>query len=283
MKFKIHITEDFKPFLLIVLAYAIGIGFPYLFQYIFKFRVPFSFWISEQDLLVNYDISSKLFMDVVFTSPFFAVCSYFGFRMMLKRMSEERFSKRFKDISLSLFLVFLTIFCMGHVIHVVANHLNGKVSNLGLEETNLFYAVYFWDEYIGHTTIGVGFYGIFLLMSLLNIVFLIDDKKKYKEEQINVNRNDKYWALFVGAIGGLIQAQAFLEGQCNFIFLIVNPASLLSFYLISLKYKFDFKKSSFIWGLIAITISYSIFTFIWVGFTGIKPYYPFFYQGSELS
>ena len=189
---------------------------------------------------------------------------------MLNRMPQESFSKRFKDISLSLYLVFLTIFCMGHVIHVVANHLNGKVSNLGLEETTLFYAVYFWDEYVGHTTIAVGFYAVFIMMSVLNILFLIDDKKNYKEEQIVVNRNDKYWALFIGAIGGLIQAQAFLEGQCNFIFLIVNPAALLSFYLISFKYKFDYKKSPFILGLIAITISYSIFTFIWVGFTVMR-------------
>jgi len=283
MKFKIKITRDFLPFFLIVMAYAIGIGFPYLFQYVFKFRVPFSFWISEQDLLVDYDISSKLFMDVVFTSPFFAICSYFGIRMVLNRMPEENFSKRFKNISLSLYLIFVTIFCMGHVIHVVANHINGKVSNLGLEETTLFYAIYFWDEFVGHTTIGVGFYSIFLLMSFLNILFLIDDEKKPPENQTNIFWGDKYWALFIGAIGGLIQAEAFLEGQCNFIFLIVNPVALLSFYLISLKYKFDYKKSPFIWGLIGITISYSIFTFIWVGFTGIKPYYPFFYQGSELS
>ena len=175
------------------------------------------------------------------------------------------------------------IFNYGNITHITMNRLNSQVPT-ALETEAFYYSIYFLDEIIGHLFITLGF---FVILTEICYIHTLSLKKRVGSDSFSNffmrSRIEGHITVIFGILGGIITAFSYLEGQCAFVFLLLNPiCSVLLFYFNEKRANVKFKKNLILVMFLLMTVTFTITVIIWGLFTGFKPVYPFFYQNSEL-
>ncbi|TFG11242.1 MAG: hypothetical protein EU535_07470 [Promethearchaeota archaeon] len=270
-------SESFKRSLLIIFAYGIAFGLGYLTR-IFNPYFAIPFYISEQEKITYYYLNLKDVLDLLFIGPIFTLFSFILLKRILDDLRIKGLSENKILVYYALFLIAIVLYNYGNMIHVTMNRLNSQVIDKYNTE-DFYYQIYYLDEMIGHHFITIGFFIVLTEVCLLHTSSLM--KAKTNSEFLLKNR-EPFWNYIFGLGLGIATAFAYLEGQCAFLFLILNPIICLILVMCSYKTSGLIKKNSLLMIFIIMTIVFAIIVLIWAGVTGIKPYYPYFYQNSEL-
>ena len=272
-------SDSFKHSFLIIIAYGVAFGIGYLTR-LYNPPIHVYYYLSEHDKIVGYQLNLKDVLDLVFIGPIFTIFSFFLLRRILTHLSENGHTEHKVIFAYVVFLIAIVLFNYGNIIHVTMNRLNSQIRDeYGTEQ--VYYSVYYLDEIIGHHFLTIGFFIIFVencALHTLNLSKSLDSG----DPKILMNPTEKKWNYVFGSLLGAITAFAYLEGQSAFLFLILNPifSGLLIIY--SLKKKIKIQENSLLMLFLLMTVVFSVVTILWGILFGIKPYYPYFYQNSEL-
>lgn len=273
-------SESFRRSFLLVMAYGLAFGLGYIFRW---GQVIVNYYISEQKKFVSYQMNMKDLMDLLFIGPIFTILSFLVVKRILDSLPTPNFSENKKQLCYIIFLIAIVCYNYGNMIHVTMNRLNSQI----IEEYNtedFYYSVYFLDEIVGHLLITIGFFVVFVELCFLHTLDLKFKKQLSQEAfaKLLMTKQEVRWN-FIFSVGlGIVSAFAYLEGQCAFLFLILNPIISLLLIFYSRRAKVRVKENSLITLFILMTITFAIVVLIWAGLFGVKLYYPFFYQNSEL-
>ncbi len=271
-------SESFKRSFLVVLSYGIAFGIGYLFRF---GELTVWFYVSEQKKIASYQLGLKDFVDLLCIGPIFTIISYFAIKRVIGDLNRFKFSKNKESICYIVYLIAIVFFNYGNMIHVTANRLNSQVIDEYSKEA-FYYSIYFLDEFIGHLLITIGF---FIVLVELTFLHSIDIKKREESKDVsNFYLKDKepIFNYIFGLALGAVTAEAYLEGQCAILFLILNPLFSVILLLFAKKIKIDIRKNSMLMLFIIMTIVFTIFVIVWALLFGIKPFYPYLFQPSEL-
>ena len=180
-----------------------------------------------------------------------------------------------------IFIIAIVIFSSGNIAHVLLNRLNADVID-DYNTQSFYYMIYYIDEFLGHTLIMIGF---FIVLSEICFLHTLDLQKRLETDEysdILLRNKEPFWNYIIGIGLGVGTAFTYLEGQSAFLFLFLNPALCALVYIQSRKYGIKVKENGLLIMIILMTITFIISVLIWSIVTGIKPYYPFFYQNSEV-
>ena len=130
--------------------------------------------------------------------------------------------------------------------------------------------------------LGLGFFIILTEYCFLH-TFNLNQHKGFEDfSEFLMNKHEENWNFLFGLALGIITALAYAEGQSAFIFLILNPIICFLLLIYSKKKDIKVRKNSMVMIFILMTIAFSITILLWGIFIGIKPFYPYFYQATEL-
>ncbi|MHA1797414.1 MAG: hypothetical protein ACTSVY_03105 [Candidatus Helarchaeota archaeon] len=268
---------EFQLFLLFFLGYSVCYLIPRIFDNVI---IPVFYCISELQELVSFMISLSIFLEIFLTGPVFSIIAWMVFeKIFMKKNDKNHENLTPRTIFLLKVIFFLAIgtMCLGNAVHLVVNDLNNRAFDLTkiLTDPNyadLYYSIYFWDELFGHMALAVP---LFVLLGIYAFGF-------YNEPPSRPLRWFEW--LFVTLVGigyGINWFYGFTEGQATFVIFIINiilTGMILSW---QFKKKLTIKEHPFIYAILVEVIVFIICTIIWGVLTGIKPYYPFFYQPGE--
>jgi len=274
-------SESYKRSFLIILCYGISFGL----GYITKLGNPtFSLWfyISEQNKYVLYQFKLKDVLDLIFIGPIFTILSFVLIKRILDDLKEQQLADKKVMFFWIIYLIAIVVYNYGNMIHVTMNRLNAQI----IEDYNtqdLYYFVYFLDEVVGHLFLTIGFFIVFTETSYLHTISLQKHTKSEELTNFLMNNNERNWNFLFGIGLGAFTAFAYLEGQCAFVFLLLNPIFCGLLILYNNKWtSIKLKDNSMMIMYLLMTIAFAITIIIWGLVTGFKPVYPFFYQNSEL-
>ncbi|MHA1294780.1 MAG: hypothetical protein ACTSQJ_19245 [Promethearchaeota archaeon] len=281
-KFWKNYSESFKRSFLIIAMYGLAFAFGYIAQIIGNPKVNASFYISEQKKFAVYQIGLKDVLDLIFIGPIFTILSFFLIKRVLDDLKQCDFPENKVHFYYIIYLIAIVLFNYGNMIHITMNRLNAQIiENYSTEA--VYYSVYFLDEIIGHLFLTIGFFIIFTEISYLHTLSLNKHHVQEDFSEFLLKPGEKKYNFIFGIGLGVFTAFTYLEGQCAFVFLILNPifCTLLIIYN-NKKANLKIKDNSLIITFIIMTIAFAATVLIWGFITGFKPYYPFFYQKSEL-
>ena len=146
----------------------------------------------------------------------------------------------------------------------------------------MYYSIYFLDEFVGHHLITIGFFIVLSEICILHTIRMQKCSKLENYSELLLRNKEPMWNYILGIGLGIGTAFPYLEGQCAFIFLILNPILCGIIFIQSRRSKIKTKDNGLLVMIIIMTISFAVTVIIWSAFTGIKPAYPYFFQNSEL-
>ncbi|MHA1149429.1 MAG: hypothetical protein ACTSR8_14425 [Promethearchaeota archaeon] len=273
-------SESFKRSFLIILAYGLAFGLGYSTK-LFNPEIAMPFYISEQEKIVYYHLKLKDVLDLVFIGPIFTILSFLLVKRLLDELRKQGISENKILFYYALFLTAIVLYNYGNIIHVTMNRLNARVKD-DYNTDELYYEIYYLDEMIGHHFLTIGFFIVFAEVCYLHNLSLRNAKAREMNNDFLLKKGEELWNYVFGFGLGIATALAYLEGQCAFLFLILNPIVCLILVIHSYKSSKLIKENSLLMIFIIMTIVFTFTVLIWAVGTGIKPYYPYFYQNSEL-
>ncbi|MHA1380214.1 MAG: hypothetical protein ACTSRG_17710 [Candidatus Helarchaeota archaeon] len=135
------------------------------------------------------------------------------------------------------------------------------------------FPAYFFDEVVSHKLEHLGLFIAYSGLALMQYWHPIEH---------DMEKIDFYGLVALGGAYGVATMIALAEGQATFEFLFIS-IGLLGFIVYQMKkLEINLKKMPFLTFFMFFLLMIVITTPIWGITTGIKPYYPFFYQLSEL-
>jgi hypothetical protein len=270
-------STSFKRSFLIILAYGIGFGIGYITQ-LGNPRVSISFYVSEQKRFATYGLKLKDLLDLILVTPLFAIISFILLKKIIDDLSGREISSKKINTAYFIFLIALILFAYGNMIHITMNRLNADIAkDYGTEQ--VYYSVYFLDEFLGHHLVEIGFFIIFTEIAFLHTLNISDSE--YLSKNL-MNKKESSLNSVFGIALGVATSLLYLEGQSAFVFLILNPIICVILIYYNKRNKIRLKENSLLMLFLLMTISFTITTILWGVFTGIKPAYPFFFQNSEV-
>ncbi len=241
--------------------------------------INFWFNISELDGEVGqFSISYRLILEIIFMGPIFAIVYFFLMKYLIEGIDEERGKNKYYIKLLEIGVItFICISCMGHIVHMMfdrASWMYILANNDSMDTSELYSYIYYSDEWLGHHLIHIGLYG-YTLMALF-AEFLGKE-----EERRKLNGDELTYTILLGAATGII-AYTTYEGQAAFMMLILWTILLsVELFVIIIK-KINILERPILLYTLINSIIFIILFIIWVSIFGVKPYYPFIYQPSEL-
>jgi hypothetical protein len=239
--------------------------------------VDFWFNISELDGASAYfSTSVRLIWEIILMGPVFAVIYYFLMKYLLKDIDESHGKNKYYIKLLEVGIItFICLTCMGHIVHMMFDHASRTyyiAHGKQMDTSELYSFLYFADELIGHHLIHIGYFG-YVFVALMAEFLGSDHKKLNWFELISV---------FLLSIGlGIVNYTTF-EGQTAFIILILYCILLgIEVIVILIKKINPLKRPILLVTIITSLIVIGLYIW-WIAMFGIKSYYPFVYQPSEL-
>ena len=281
-KRQIIISESFIRTFLIVIMYGVAFGLGYITR-LGNPDLTFSFYVSEQQIYASYQLNLKDILDLIIIGPFFTVISFFLVKRILDDLKKYKLPEKRIKLLFTAYLIAIVVFNYGNITHVTLNRLNSQV--LAAFETEAFYyAIYFLDEIVGHLFITLGF---FVILTEICYIHTLSLRNRVGTDSFSNyfmrSRLEGYITIFFGILGGIITAFSYLEGQCAFVFLFLNPiCGVILFYYNNKRAALKTKNNLILMMFLLMTITFTMTVLLWGLFTGLKPVYPFFYQNSEI-
>jgi hypothetical protein len=269
------------------MGYLILVGIPLIFK-VYKIWFDFDLRITETGDLLYLRIGLRDIVDIILTGIVFPLYAW----KIYSSLQTELFIKKKRDgqdaipaINVNEFrrlsnqtdpwhifyLINLFVYSMAVMVHITMNNIHANVDEY--YGSTLYAEVYFWDEFIGHLFIGIPIY--FMILTLwVNSIDL--------PTRVLLNRAQTSFLIILSLGSGVGMAMSFIEGQCTVVLAFFNV--VFAFFLGYFKYKKgkDLWKNPFQTFILFFLVGFFIALFIWIQISGVKPFYPYLYQFSEI-
>ena len=269
------------------LGYLILVGIPLIFKYL-KVWFEFDLRITETGDLLYLRIGLRDIVDLILTGiifPLYAWKIYTSLKTELVITKKADGQQEIPSISVrefremhnnfepwDLFYLFnLFMYSMTVMAHITMNNIHGKAEEF--YGSTLFSEVYFWDEYIGHLLIAIPIYCM-LLTLWVNSIGL--------SSNIVLNKTQAVFLVIISLGSGVGIALSFVEGQCAVVLAFLNILFVGLLVFFRLKKGKEISKNPFQAFILFFLVGFFVALVIWIQISGVKPYYPYLFQFSEL-
>ncbi|MHA1378466.1 MAG: hypothetical protein ACTSRG_08800 [Candidatus Helarchaeota archaeon] len=291
--------KDYNPSIKFLLIFFLSLLVLFFIPGLFNGNVFIGINVSEVPGGVNqaFSFSTGLIVELVVMGPVFAIIYFILMKYMLNKIDETNNNRNFIFILEITTVLFICIYIMGHITHLMFDHASrayefmyGIVSLHFLSVlilifpdkwlqiiiyllSPLFLFLYYSDEWLGHHLIHFSLFTFMVLAIFTEILLTEHNLMKWDELSISI---------FFGIGASFVNGYATYEGQCAFP-LFIFSLILLVFQIVywSVK-KIELRRYPIFLAMIICNIIVIGLFIFWVINFGIKPYYPFIYQPSEL-
>ena len=244
-------------------------------------EIELQFYISETAENVVFPLPVGELISVILLGGIFPLFALRAFELLRSQVSPDRKSYGTRLFVIILYVSFMILLIIGTVVHMVGNQLHAYIYEI--EETmvidphtplgNLKAGIYLWDEIIGHILIAVGYFG----MMYINVFFALID-----EDNLRARNDEMVFITLGGFLLGAGIAFGFIEGQAGYTFLYLAILLVVLIPIIMHKNKFHYHQKPFVYCALVLNIAYIVVIILFIVLFGVKPYYPYLYQPSEL-
>ena len=298
MKFKNPKNYNFSiKFLLILLISLLALYFLPRF-------IQGNFWVyvnvSEVPGGVNqaFSFSIRTFIELILMGPVFSIIYYILMKKMINKLDNtSKNNEIYKSLLEIAVVLFIIIYNMGHAIHILFNHANSIYTlSFGLISlhylilflillpseslkllisflTPLYLFLYYSDEWLGHHLIHYSFFAFFVIAVITEL--LQDDLQEMSWDEILI-------CIILGIGASFVGGYATYEGQCAFPLFILSIILLIFQIFYAKMKKLEIRKYPIFLAILIYNIIVIAFFLSWIALFGMKTYYPFIYQPSEL-
>jgi len=237
-------------------------------------------WVNISELdgeAGHFWLSIRIICEIILMGPVFAIIYYFLMKYLIKGIDETRKYNKYYVVLIEIGVItFICISVMGHAIHMLfdkGSWLYYYANNEQMDTSELYSFIYYSDEWLGHHLIHIGYFG-YISMALI-AEFL-------GKEHRMMNWDEKIYTILSGIGLSLIWGYSTYEGQAAFMMLILCSILLIIEVIIILIKKINpLERPILLATMITCIIVIGLFIW-WTNMFGIKAYYPFIYQPSEL-
>jgi len=233
-------------------------------------------YISELKKIGSFWMSTRNTCEIILMGPVFAIIYYFLMKQLIIEIDKEQGKNKYYVVLIEIgVLVFICISVMGHAIHVLFNNVSRVYYdfNGGMDTSELYSLLYYSDEWLGHHLIHVGYFG-YIIMALF-VEFLAKENRK-------LNKDELLYAILCGIGLSIIFTYIACEGQAAVMVLTLCCVLLIIELIIIIMKNISILERPILMCTLINNIIVIGFFILWVIIFGIKPYYPFIYQPSEL-
>lgn len=233
-------------------------------------------YISELKKLSSFWISTRIICEIILMGPVFAIIYYFMMKRLIAEIDIEKGNNKYYVALLEIgVLTFMFISVMGHTIHMLFDQANRVYynSNDGMDTSELYSLLYYSDEWLGHHLIHIAYSG-YLAMALI-AEFLSENHKRLRNDEL-------IYTICCGVGMGLIFGYSTYEGQAAVLVVILCVILLIADLIIILVKKINILERPILICTIILSIIVICLFIWWVAVFGLKPYYPYVYQPSEM-
>jgi len=234
--------------------------------------------ISELDgEAASFSVSVRLMCEIILMGPVSAIIFFFLMKYLISEIDKAKGKNKYYTILIEIGVItFICILVMGHALHMLFDHANRVYYNSHgkqMDTSELYSLLYYLDEFIGHHFIHLSYFGL-ICMALLTELISKDNRKLKWFELITT--------IILGIGLSLVWGYATYEGQSAFMMLVLCSILLVAEIIVALIKKVNPLENPILLAtIIANIIVIGLFIW-WVAMFGLKPYYPFIYQPSEL-
>jgi uncharacterized integral membrane protein len=227
------------------------------------------------------DVSQLLFLNLLWP-----IIAWWVYRDSKKAIFDHNPKYNYKMIWDYIFLILIFFFIVSNTCHVVVNRINGTLLYQEyIRDVILFdpehgmsagyLLIYYYDEYLGHLG----------MMAPLFFGQLVIFRNQLKNPQYlkDIHLIELMLLVILAIGGGLFNSYSLMEGQSNIPLLVLHLLIIPLFLWLLFGKKFKFKENPMFLFFLLQTVGFLIYSIIWIAMTGLKPYYPFTYQPSELN
>nr|MDO8113371.1 hypothetical protein [Candidatus Sigynarchaeota archaeon] len=287
-KIRADVLVTTRPFTRAFVVYMIALLASYLIVQLFRIanvQLSTTIWLS--DGVDSFGVAAfPLFTlaEIFFFGPWMSVIMTLCFRKSMVFWKKCGLMPAKKSQILTyLFIVSILLMNTGLVTNRAFNIVSAMVKDF-YDATTLgfdnYVFAYFLDELVGHHLMNAGMILFFLVMALA----MPRDSSVLGQPAFLMNGGEKVLVLVPSVIYGVIFSYENLEGQ-SAVFSIVMLGILAGAMIVGIMMKkkgYAIGNRPFFTFIIIQLIVMAVFLLVWGITLGTKPYYPFFYEPSEL-
>ena len=265
-------------------SYHVGLWFLAVFFISILFLVYISRFIPEGTFSiganVNYSDNNPQyfsvywakFLQIICLGLVFGVIYYILMRIMLSKVDKDKGRNKYYVYLLEIsVLILIVINCWGHLLHLGFEGVNAIDASegeaLNSEYKELFVYAWYMDEWLGHTSIHISYFGYLVLALLAEL--LLEDQKKLEMDELF------FTFLFAIAIG-ILDGNIGIKSESGLFLLIIHIIFTASAILIILIKKVDPRRYPILLAML-LSLVFVIYFNLEVIFTqGISARYPFY-------
>ncbi|MHA1684480.1 MAG: hypothetical protein ACTSUE_26315 [Promethearchaeota archaeon] len=274
-------TRHYTRILILYLLLNMGV---FLFlQLISGMKASFTFtiWLSDGiDAFETVQFPVYTVIEIIMTGPLVSMVMVYCFRKMVQFWEvDDIISDRKEKLLNILILLCVLLLNTGVFTNRIFNIVSAHLKEIPAAHDQYVWA-YFLDEFLGHTLSHLGL-SLFLFTMALTMPL---NTNLLGEKSYRMNGGERVLVFIPALAYGVINSYANLEGQTALLTLVF--LSILAILLILVVKKVSGKvfiiNRPFLLFIISQVLVMVVFLTIWVVATGIKPFYPFFFQPTEL-
>ena len=275
---KLTPTKESSRYLNFLIVFLLGLLLFYIIIPLF-YRGGVDVWvkISELDESGHFFLSTRRICEIILMGPVFAIIYYFLMKHLINGIDENEGNNKYYIVLIEIgMLTFISISVMGHAIHMLFDKASWSyiyANNDEMDTSELYSLIYYSDEWLGHHLIHIGYFG-YISMALIT-EFLGKEHRK-------LNWDELIYTITSGVGLSVVFGYVTYEGQAAVMMVVLCSILLvLEITLILIKRINPLERPILLATLIANIIVICFFIY-WITAFGIKPYYPYVYQPSEM-
>ncbi|MHA1148970.1 MAG: hypothetical protein ACTSR8_12090 [Promethearchaeota archaeon] len=272
-------TKEISRYLTFLIIFLLGL---LLFYRIIPllYRGGVNIWVNISEMngeTGHFFLSTRVICEIIFMGPVFAIVYFFLMKYMINGIDENKGNNKYYIVLIEIgMLTFICISVMGHAIHMLFDKASWSyiyAHNNEMDTSELYSLIYYSDEWLGHHLIHIGYFG-YVLMALIT-EFLGQEHRK-------LNWDELIYTIISGVGLSVVFGFATYEGQAAVMMVILcSTLLILEIVIILIKKINPIERPILLATLITNTIVICLFIF-WITAFGMKLYYPYVYQPSEM-